>query len=531
MVIDIKRINGIALGLYTAGLLLAASVAAAQENSPITDDNRADYQTVYGEKLTSVKRTRSVNDDRTLAREMMAFAKQSSEDPGVQCLLYIDTITLASNAAELGMMNEATNQLHERWPEQDAVSPEALMQLASRGYRGVDRSDRDEQGEHYIDLLLGMAERYIEDDDPDQAGSIYRLASTIARTIDSQQEAYIQNKIKRLTAVSEMNRRIKMLELSLEKNPQNKPAAKELVELFVAQRDDIAAAQRYVHLTGDEEMIDVVRRCAQGTDQANAAAALRIGDWHAELAEDEEGEPLLTLLKHAHAWYGRFFALYTRDDALADHVKGKHTLVQLKIQQLTGSTPADTDGWDSLIAPPFDATTHTIGKPDQLEINNGVITIEAGALFIPFNQEELSDAYEVRLTITVNQDVDESRPVLTLHLPAGDQRVLTARYYVEDDQIASVDDVNETRLEGQGRGKIGVKTQLTYQIDRDEDQVAFAMLYNGKPAAKWKGDSEALKKVDEEALERFPDDVGPLMVLRSLGNVTLHAIEYRAHSD
>lgn len=529
MVIDIKSVKWIAFALCAGALHLAAPSAQAQQDSPIREADRTDYQTVYGEKLTSVKRTRSGEDDQTLANEMMTFAAAVPDDPGVQCLIYIDVLTLASNAAEMGIMAQASAKLHELWPKQDAVSPEELLQLCARGYRGVDRRDRDTQGDHYINLLLDMAQRHRDADDPDQASNVYRLAGTVARTIDSDQNDFIENQIKRLTAASETNRRIKMLELSIQKNPKNIPVAKELVTLLITQRNDLPAAVEVVDSTSDEEMIDLVKQCAKGIDHANAATALRIGDWYAALAEDERDEQELALLEQAHAWYGRFKALYSRDDALAEHVASKHSIVKLKIERLTKDMPEaakDLGRWIPLIAPPYNVKDNLFDDPKVLQTKDGQIAIDDGMFAIPIPQ---ANSFEVKLTLTTPTPEEEhEKRCMTVSLPVGKDRFASIRLYVREGVIAKLGHVEANIRIEDAPDRSNQKAQYTLQVSQTEaGQTAVAALFNGKVAAQWQGVYEQLHIREEDDIRYLPLERGHVMAIRSPTLNQIHTIEFR----
>lgn len=513
------------------GLLAAAAFAMplAAQDSPVKPKDRETFDTLYGEKLTSVNRTRATADDKTLAKEMLGFAAGLPDtDTGVRCLVYGNVVTLSSNASDLSLMREALDKLEAAWPGQDVVPPEQLMQLASRGYRGVDRRERDVQGEHYIDLLLIVAQRYEDANDPEQAIGVCRLASTVARTITSDQLEPIQDRIDRLASDSDMAKRIQMLERSVQKNPQNSPAARELVKLLITKRHDPQAAAKYVASTSDEELIDLVQRCAAGIEQANAATAMRIADWYVALAEDEQDERALPLLNKARQWYERFFSQYRRDDALVRHVREMDNLANLRIERLIDDNPelgaGPADGWASLIAPPFDTKKHTLGEPEVFSVDDGEITIDGGALVIPFEQGK---AYEVRLTLNVHPGARDSQAAISLYLPVSDDRFILTRYHATGDTLARVDKVSEKRLINDVPDRTGKKVELVFQVAELNGQVAFAMLYQGKAALKWQGELEELEELDEEQRERLPEDIGPAMLIRCFQKLTVQGVDYK----
>ncbi|MEM9111228.1 MAG: hypothetical protein AAGC72_14515 [Planctomycetota bacterium] len=530
-----ERLKRIAGRLLAAGLFAAAPIAAGQATltnpSPIRDQDRSDYRTLFSEKLSSVERTRAAGDDMTLAADMMGFASRvPDDDVGVRCLIYIDVLTLASNGADLALMKEAYGLLEGLWPGQDEVGTEKLMQLASRGYRAVERDDREAQGEHYIDLLLSIVKTYEDQNEPEQAIGVGRLASTIARTIGSSRMDSIEARLKRLDAANDMAKRIKMLTLSVQKNPQNSPAARELVKLLITQHNDPQTAAAYVESTNDDELIDLVTRCARGIDQANAASAMRVADWYVVLAEDQQGDRALKMLQLARSWYQRFLMIYPREDALAKRILEMDAMVAQKIEQLVSDNPELIGklkgGWTPLIGNDFDFDNLVRAETDQKQVKNGQVTLKGGAMVIPFPADKAS-AYEVRLTVTVHDDATESRPALNMYIPMSKKRVLTTRYFIDHFHIAQIDDVPEERYIKPAPAKAGEKTQLTFQVDESGEETAFMMLYNGKPGVSWRGKARDLDEIDDAFRQRIPEGVGSVMLVRTTAHLTIHAADYR----
>lgn len=520
-----------------AAALLASTLASttpasaqAAKPSPIHDQDRTAYDTLYKDKVASVHRTRTGSDDRALGQEMLAFAKDIPDDLGVQCLLYIETISLASNASDLALMSQAYILLTDRWPEQDTVSPEELMQFASLAYRGVDRQDRKQQGEHYISLLRRIAAQYKSQDDPEQSLGICRLASTIARSIDSPQTEPINQSIKQLNDTIETDRRIKMLKVVVDNNPENRPAAKNLVTLLITRHNDTASALAYVGATQDEELIDLVTHCSRGIEEANAATAMRIADWYLAISDDEPDNVALTLLEHARRWYARFAELYRREDALAKRVAEMDRLTQAKIDRIiaeqTGLGQGEANGWESLIKPPYDPEDFKTSAKQIHRDEQGGLTFNTGKFFVPYKE---ANAFEIRLTLTVHEDTEKDQaPVIRLSLPLVD-RVLVTRYFIGGERIADVDKVKETVLISPAPGRVGQKCDLTVQIAVDGQEIAFAMLYEGKPAVTWQGELNELEAYNRQSIDERSIDVGHAMHLSSRAHVTLHALEYRSH--
>lgn len=202
-------------------------------------------------------------------------------------------------------------------------------------------------------------------------------------------------------------------------------------------------------------------------------------------------------------------------------------LVLTKIDQLIVANPElvgkNKEGWEPLTAPPFDFEKYKYGTPAVFQVSEGAITLEEGSFLLPFKR---TGAYEVRLTVTVNKDASDARPALIVHLPVGENRKLSTRYYVDQDHVADIEGVEAMRLIEPAPGKVGEKTKLTYQF-AEADGTAIAMLYNGRAGVKWQGSIEALAPIGEEVLQNIPQDAGPVMFIWASANVTIHAVEFR----
>jgi hypothetical protein len=514
--------------LLTASLGVApfSQAQAIREADPVTEDDRNIYNTLYGEKLSSVQRTRSNSDDRTLVQEMMGFAKTIPDDTGVRCLIYIDAVKLASDSAELDLMLDAAEGLRSLWPEHPTLKQENLLDLASRGYRAAPRTDRKAVGEDYIALLLSMAQDLIEADDYEQATSLCRLASTVARSIDSDQRERIETTLDFLDIEGDLASRIKMLRLSVEKNPQNRPAARELVDLLVAKRNDPATALTYVESTGDEELIDLVQRAAAGRDAANAASAMRVADWYIALAKDLPDRYALPLLLSARQWHARFFELYDRGDALSMRANAMDQANAARIDALRSENPdaAEATAWRRLTDAPYDVNEHLVDRPDSVQADNGEISINDGNFVVPV---EPADAYEVRITLTTIEAEQFEERSIDVKVPIGSEHEFEIRHFGKGGVPAKLDDVEGESLLRDVPDRIGKRVTLVLQVKRTGDDIAFAMLFNGRAALRWQGAMEELEEVDPNRYRRLPEDIGPVISIRAFTPVIVHSVEYR----
>jgi len=524
--------------IRTAALLLAlaAGDAPAQNSEPTpsatppTAQDRATFDELYKDQLASAARTRSTADDLDLLEEMIGFAEQIPDDPGVQQLIYIEAIPLAARGGDIASMLTLADRLEAVRPGHEAASMSNLITLADRAYRQAPRDERGRVATPYIDLLLIAAERAAENDDLRQAASYARQANSIARSIDSERQPAVEARFEFYTLEASIRHRIEMLTQAVDRNPNNKPAARELVELLLSKRNDPVAANQYVELLGDAELTELVGLSAEGIEQASAATALRMGDWYVKLSEDQPDDYAQPLLEQARRWYARFLETYPRQDTLAQRVRSMDQVAAGRIERIAAARgpslklAVDPDGWVNLIDNPYDPGDHLIGSEKQLTVAGGVIRMDHAALVVPF---EPAKAYELRTTVTVQSERDENADLgFIVHLPIGDTgRVAMARYYFEGPKCLRVVGVGAEDVLQDPPSRRGKKSELVFQVAQVEaDKAAIVLLIDGEVAGRWQGPIAELVQ-DEDAEERA--DFGHSFYFNCRSVVSFHGIAVR----
>lgn len=519
-------------------LALAAGDAAAQPSgppeavTPPTEEDRAAFDKLYKDQLASAARTRSTEDDLDLLEEMVGFAQQIPDDPGVQKLIYIEAIPLAARGGDIASMLKLADRLEAVWPGHEAASMSNLISLAERTYRQAPRDERDRVARPYIDLLLIAAERVADEDDLRQAASYARQANSIARSIDSDRQPAVKARFEHYTLEASIRHRIEMLTQAVDRNPKNKPAARELVELLLAKRNDPVAANQYVDLLGDPELTELVGLSAEGIEQASAATALRMGDWYVKLSEDQPDNYAQPLLEQARQWYAHFLETYPRQDTLAQRVRSMDQLAAGRIERIAAVRgPAlklaiDPDGWDNLIDEPYDPADHLIGSEKQLTVADGVIRMDHAALVVPFKPAK---GYELRTTVTVQSEQDApSHLGFIVHLPIGDTgRVAIARYYFEGPKCLRVVGVGAEDVIQAPPSRRDKKSELVFQVAHLEaDKAAIVLLIDGEVAGRWEGQIDELVQDEGEAAEERAD-FGHSFYFNCRSVVSFHGIGLR----
>ncbi|MFN3167195.1 MAG: hypothetical protein ACE37H_09045 [Phycisphaeraceae bacterium] len=507
--------------LLVTACALVGTPALAQAVQLIDDEDREQFDDLYQEKLALAQGSRATEDDLALAQEMVELASQIPDSPGVQRLIYIEAIPLASIGGDIELAVRAADRLESLWPGHEAADPGTLLEAASRAYRDASRDQRPAIAEPYLDLLLAAADRAADADDLDRAVTLCRQANTVARAVDSDQREHIEQRLARLSEASAVANRVAMLAASLDKNPQNKPAAKEVVELLIVHRHDPATANRYAPLTGDADLAEVVAMCAQGAEGASAPAALRVGDWYLALADAQDDARAEPLLRRAQRWYDRFLDVYPRDDALAQRVRSMRLVVENRAKRVAEARRAAMRGrWIDLIDTAFDPRLHAIGETD-LTLRRSEIHFDQGAFVLPVAPK---GDYELRVALTMNKP----SPGLVVNLPIANTAA-TVYYSVLDNTMNSIDGLDEVDFTKAHLNRPGRRVELVFQAKVGQDnQLAIAMLVNGRQSLLWEGPAADVRP-NEERLP--PAHHGQVLMLSCAGDATFHRIELRERAE
>ena len=530
-----KAILSAAFGLG----VLSPLCAIAEPTAPPNAADQKIFDDLFSVKLKIAYRTSEKEDDIALLDEMFNVAGNIPEDPGVQKLIYIEAIRLAASAGDIVAIIESANQLEKLWPGHEATTTENLITLADRAYRLAPREKRDAVGENFIDLLMTCAEVAAESDDYREANVYAKQAFGIARAIGSDREKAIDALSQHYSTESSISQKINLLTKAVERNPQNVPAARELVDLLLTKRDDPVAANQFAESIGDDETYQLIGKSALGPEKATAATALRLGDWYLAMAERQHDLYAEALLRRARLWYGHFGKTYTREDALAKRVETMDEVARGRLERILEARGVEIEpekankntGWVNLIAAPYDPTKHVPGDANPADavkvVEDGIALSRFKTLIVP---APAATVYELRLTVSAN-NLKGKESFIGTYLPFGDPNEDSAimQYYFEGDKIARilfVEEIEESPNVPDPRDK---KIQLTMQVMRtSETEVALAMLANNKPMVQWKGEIGKLWEIPNRAP---PEEIGNGFVFYVTTDVTLHSVEYRIRGN
>jgi hypothetical protein len=108
--------------------------------------------------------------------------------------------------------------------------------------------------------------------------------------------------------------RIEALTAQLEVEPENQAARRELLVLYVVDRDDPGSARRYSSQVDDELWKDCVLLASRDIRELREDDLLKAGLWYRGLASKARGPARLAMYERARAFYERYLEVHTRED-------------------------------------------------------------------------------------------------------------------------------------------------------------------------------------------------------------------------
>jgi len=507
--------------LVTLALSWMSSVSA-QAALVVTENDQEVYAKLYKEKLALVRRTPSSVDNFTLAGEMIRQARAIPDSATLQSLIYTDAIALAAEGGDLRLMQQAAELLNQIWPEHPAATPLALVELASHAYRDSPSDRRADVADIYLDLLQVVAEDAEKQDNLDQAMTYCKQAYLIARAVDSPKRDRVEQTMSRLSQASDRADRVRMLTISVRKNPSNRAAAKELVQLLFVEQDNAEAAAEFAELIGDEDFTEIVLIASKGIDQAGAPQALRVGDWYFGRAEELEDDKAVAMLERACRWYGRFASTYPRQDTLMKRVKLMDSVARGRLERAGHSLdPELASGWIDLIVDRFDPEKDTVSSADgRLSVRDGAISTNHTDFYLHSTQ---IGSYELRTRLTITE-VDEGKAAVIIYLPVGSAGA-TFQFTHIGQRVCWIDGLPGAMIDGQSTSRIGKEIDLMFEVSVGEnDQLGIKVFNAEKLVLTWQGPANELTPSESYSPAQ---DKGNILRFSCPSRITFHEIKMR----
>ena len=292
-----------AVGLALSMVALSAGAA---------DDAKSVFDSLFAAKIKAVAGSADRADDVALAKDMLALAKSSANEPALLALLCEAAHDLGARHADgYAVAAEAMTLLAETVEAGRPLAREKLVALLMKQSTIGKADEREAAGEAMIDLLLTTGDEKAEKKQYAEAAGDYRRAVTAAT---QKKTAALDDAKAKLEFALTRDRTMKQLSRLQEKllKDADSATAEEIVRLYVIELDDPAAAKDYLNRVKDETLKTLIPLAAEPVEQTKEDDALRLGEWYHALAKESRTHDAPA--RRGASYLARFIELHASTD-------------------------------------------------------------------------------------------------------------------------------------------------------------------------------------------------------------------------
>jgi hypothetical protein len=206
-------------------------------------DAAGDFETLFGEEARKVAASRTKTDDVEFAARLLQTAKDVSDSPNTQILLYEKAVQFASGSVSgcdialeaLALLEQAVPARKEKWRQRKF---EIVKFRFGKSYGSAKKT----AGKPYMEMLEARADARALKGDLSEAKLLYKRAVAIATYIKSPSVVTILAKMKRAGALVVREAKLKSLHARLKANTRNTSVREELILLYVVAFDKPASS-------------------------------------------------------------------------------------------------------------------------------------------------------------------------------------------------------------------------------------------------------------------------------------------------
>jgi hypothetical protein len=334
-------------GLVGAGENAAELVQASK-------DERETFEALFGKKVREIRESGSASAAVALAREMLEAGRVSGNQPGFLTLVLFAAWELGNkDPTGYGIAIDAMCLLRDRVPAQAEACDRRLIVTYSRQYARASGQERELLARELITMLLSVANARARVCDFDTASALGQQALSIAVCINSQRRESIESGLRLIKARREALERIKKQHALVDANPDDAPAAEELLRLCLGELDSPSEAAKHLDVIRDERAKRNIILANTTIGRLPEAACLELGDWYRALAEKAGPQARAVMLRRAQEYYSAYLQRHVTDDLDRSKARIASRQVEESLAQATreggtamgaaGLTPTDTD--------------------------------------------------------------------------------------------------------------------------------------------------------------------------------------------
>ena len=338
--------------VVAVGLLLLLLLAGGASAAPSAEEA---FKSLFGEQIRDVSATNSLLDDAKLAGEIIKAASSSELSAELLTVMYNSAFDLASKSpAGYETAFDAMARLARAVPAQEIKCRQKTLGLLLKGLQTAkSSSQRQDSARRYVDALMKTAKLLVKAGNLDSAVTYSRKALAVAVNFKLSSVSDIRSQNSHLLSLRSAAKRRELLAKKVKDDPADDASRKKLIEIYLVDLDDPAAAGKLLNADSDEMLRTYVALAAKPADQLEPAALGELAQWYKQFGDVAVGAPKVAMLRRAEGYYAGFLEAYTEKDtkrlkASLDLVFVRKKLAELD-QSPSGAEPARlvsiSDAW------------------------------------------------------------------------------------------------------------------------------------------------------------------------------------------
>jgi len=306
------RVLGLALLLAA---ILGNSLIFAAAGADAENEAAATFKSLYADEIARTKRTPAISDDIKLAGKLLVAAGASRSQPALLKLICDSAYDLGKrSSAGYDVALEAMHVLSANSPASKPQCLDRIVGIHQLQYMRSKGPDRTAAAGVLLEAMMASADANAQAGNLAAAKMQCLKASRLALTARLPQKDAIQDKYKALIAMERTEKLIVGHEKRLKLDPSNIASREALISIHLIEKNDPAAAAKYLNEDCDERLRAFIPMAAGDIDAIPDATLMEMGDWYKSMSAEAQVAHKGGLLLRAQSFYEAFIAKHTTAD-------------------------------------------------------------------------------------------------------------------------------------------------------------------------------------------------------------------------
>ena len=316
------------------GLVLLLAVASAPLSAD-EDEAAVLFELLFAPEVRKAKVSAATADNLALATQLMKAAAGEGDTYMVELLCHHAHELAHRTPKGYALAVEALETIKKHNPDRVGECDEKVLAIRRRQYTATNPTSRTRAAADLAKALTTVADAKAAAGDHTEAVKLIRQAITASASARLGSLTELHAKLKRWLVIAQVTQQIRLCEAKLRTNPKDQQTRTRLVRLYLVDRDDPAAAAKYLSPDIDEVLRTYVPLAGQKPADLAVAVCAELGEWYFGLSETATAAAKPAMLARARDFLRAYVDRHKAADATV--TKARLQLVriegQLKKQQ------------------------------------------------------------------------------------------------------------------------------------------------------------------------------------------------------